>query len=179
MPIFLPGTYPCIVIAMSEEAKEAPKKKAGKLPIIIACVVMLFTGGFFGLKMKGTPKEHGKPKHVALGEVFPLEEFLVNIGGTNDKTYLRTKLALRLKKDLPKEEVAKNTEMIQSAVNMELMQLTINDISSLSGKQKLIKTLIKAANECLNRTLDEKGGVEGDPTSQPVQDIYLVSFAYQ
>src|SRR4051812_21187041 len=128
---------------MTEETKEAPKKKAGKLPIIIACVVMLFTGGFFGLKLKGG-KEAAKPKVVALGEVLPLEEFLVNISnGSDTKTYLRTKLALQLKKDVPKEEVAKNTEMLQNAINMELMQLSVTEISSLAGKQKLMKSLLK------------------------------------
>lgn len=162
-----------------EETKEAPKKKAGKLPIIVACVVMLFTGGFFGLKMKGG-KEAPKAKVVALGEVLPLEEFLVNISdGSSTKTYLRTKIALQLKKDVPKEEVSKHTEMIQHEINMALMQLSVSEVSSLAGKQKLLKNLLKAVNDRLNKVLGEKAGIEGDSSSQPVQDLYLLSFAYQ
>jgi len=153
---------------MSEEAaKEAPKKKGGKLPIIIALVAVLGGGGFFMTKGKSAKKE--KPA-VELGEIQTMPEFLVNLRDGN--TYLRTEIALQTKKGVEKEKFDKVGPAVRDAIITTLTAKSIEDIRSVEGKDKLKKQLAKAINEVAEDAEDkEEATKDAEPKDKKVQKI--------
>lgn len=127
---------------MSEAAKEeAPKKKKGKLPMIIALVAILGGGGFFVMKGKG--KKHEKPV-IKLGVIEPIPEFLVNLAG--GQTFLRTEVALQFAEGFKKEELDKNMPAIRDAILSELTTRSQSELKSLAGKRKLKIRIAEAVN---------------------------------
>ncbi len=142
---------------MSEEAKDAPKKK-GKMPIIIVLALLLAGGGFFMMKSKGgAPK---KPKIELAEKESELEEFLVNMkGGT---TYLRTKLAVKLRKDYTEEKLKDNIGAVEDAVITVLRDTSPDQIRSGDDFAKLKKRLAEAINTKLEGPVVEDKPKAGD-----------------
>jgi flagellar FliL protein len=133
------------------EAKEAPAKKGGKLPIIIALVAMLGAGGFFGMKMKGGEK---KEPEVKLGKIETLAEFLVNLRG-ND-TYLKAEVALHFADTFQKKTLDDNLPAVRDAVLVQLTSRSLSEISSPKGKERLRRSIAFAVNGVFAK-LDNKG----------------------
>src|SRR4051812_47930493 len=135
---------------MAEEAQEKTKKGGGsKLMIIVICVVMLATGGFLGLRMKGEPKGKHKEVSLKLGPIVPLKEFLVNIGeenGESSKTYLRTEIAVHLAEGSKAEDFEKMKDPIEDAVTAVLRKNTISEISSVKKADRLKRRIAAAIN---------------------------------
>lgn len=144
---------------MSEE-KDAPVKKKGKLPVIIALVAVLGGGGFFVMKGKSKPKE--APKAPELGEIIDIkDDFLTNVQGTS-ANYIRAGVSLWLKKDVKGEEVSKQLGAIQSVITMRLRNTPMADFKSLEGIRKLQKEIASEVNEVL-----EAAPGEGHPELKP------------
>ncbi|MBS1716383.1 MAG: flagellar basal body-associated FliL family protein [Armatimonadetes bacterium] len=137
---------------MSEEAEkkeatpegEAPKKKGGKLPLIIILALVLAGGGFFAMKSKA-PKP--KPK-VEAGTIEPVGEFLVNLAG-GGQVYCRTEIAVLLKKGVEKKELEENMPAIKDAIITVLRSTTSNDIRDSAGTALLKQDLCEAVNKVL------------------------------
>lgn len=126
-------------------ATDAPKKKKGKLPVILILALVLGTGGFFGMKMRGG----GPPKEpeIKLGEIVPLEEFLLNL--RDGRTYLRTEIALHVKEGFKKEELDKSLPAVRDGVISVLTSQSIGGVSTMEGKEKLKVELATAINGIL------------------------------
>ncbi|MCW5937570.1 MAG: flagellar basal body-associated FliL family protein [Fimbriimonadaceae bacterium] len=134
-------------------AAETPKKKGGKLPMIIALVVTLGAGGYFGMKMGGGSKEPEKPK-VELGEITPVGEYLVNLA--DGKTYLRVEVSLQLAKDAHLAEgggggeghggAAEPPAPVKDAIVSVLSSKTLAQVATPEGKAALKKEIAAAVN---------------------------------
>jgi len=122
-----------------------PAKKKGKLPVLIALVVVLGAGGFFGFKMRsGSAK--AEPK-IALGEIVPLTEFLVNL--QDGDVYLRTEVALHLREGFKKEGLDQNMPAVRDAIVLLLSSKTLSQVGTIQGKEQLKKDIATAVNKLL------------------------------
>jgi flagellar basal body-associated protein FliL len=140
---------------MSEEA--TPKKKGGKLPILIALVAMLITGGFFGLKMSGGKGDAEKPA-PKMGEIVLLKDFLVNL---QDGSYLRTEIGLGLVEGYGHEKFDKLKPAIESTVRGILERQNRNTLFGADQQDQLARELAHAVNVVLDEDyLKGKGGAE-------------------
>ena len=145
---------------MSEAAAPEKPKKKGKLPMILALVVMLVAGGFFGMKMgSGSKKEEPE---IELGEVVALGEFLVNLN--DGRTFLKTDIAVHVGKDMHiaeeagggHETKAEPPAPVRDAVIAVLSSQDFNEISTPEGKEKLKKAIAKAINAVAPHHEEEK-----------------------
>lgn len=137
---------------MSAKKEAAPAeggKKKGKMPMIIALVVMLGAGGFFGSKMGGSKEKKEPP--VELGEVVSLGEFLVNL--RDGRTFLKTEISVHVQKGKHIAEAAgghgakaEPPAPIRDAVIAVLSSADLTTISTPEGKLALKAALAKAIN---------------------------------
>jgi flagellar basal body-associated protein FliL len=166
------------------------KKKKGKLPVFIALAVVLGSGGFFAMKVRGGAKPAPKTE---LGEMVQMEEFLTNLADKN--AYVRTKVALHTSKGFKAETLAKNLAAVQDAINMELSRRSLGQVASFEGKAELKRSIAASVNKILSEAEarehpDKKP--EGEPAAEdakppegwdsakgPVLKVYFVSFATQ
>ncbi|MBV6457363.1 MAG: hypothetical protein HONBIEJF_00471 [Fimbriimonadaceae bacterium] len=127
-------------------ATDAPKKKKkGKLPVILLLAVVLGTGGFFGMKMRGGGPQ--KEPEIKLGEIVPLEEFLLNL--RDGRTYLRTEIALHFKEGFKKEGFDKSLPAVRDGVISVLTSQSLGVVSTMEGKEKLKAELATTINGIL------------------------------
>ncbi|MBS1714458.1 MAG: flagellar basal body-associated FliL family protein [Armatimonadetes bacterium] len=145
---------------MSEAAAPEKPKKKGKLPMILALVVMLVAGGFFGMKMGSGGKKEEPP--IELGEVVPLGEFLVNLN--DGRTFLKTDIAVHVAKNMHLTEEAggghegkaEPPAPVRDAVISVLTRQDFNEIATPEGKEKLKKEIAKAINAVVPHHDEEK-----------------------
>jgi flagellar FliL protein len=155
---------------MSETAKNAApaaeKKKLNLMPIMMGVVIVLvlaigakvFLGGF-----KASAKAAVKPK-VEVGVALALDEFLVNLNGSSDH-YLKTTIALGLKKGLTEEGVKEHIPAMKDAVLSVLQNKSMKELNSPKERDAL-KDEIK---EQVNKEIGE----------EPVVKVYFTAFATQ
>lgn len=147
---------------MSKEVKEVKegtepaeaKKKKGKMPIVIALVVLIAGGGFFGMKAKSG----GGPKKVeikAAAEAVALDkEFLVNLsGGAN--SYLRAEVAFELREGFKKEDLDANLPAVRDAINQIFRSKSMQEVSS-TQTAALQKEIGQAVNAILISHMKEE-----------------------
>jgi flagellar basal body-associated protein FliL len=117
---------------MSEEPEVSPKKKKGKLPVIIALLAVLGGGGFFVMKSKaGTGP---KKVEIKAGTTEPLaKEILVALSGGN--SYLRVEVALELRSDFKKEELEADMPAIQDAVTQIFRSKSLSEVGAGSTEE--------------------------------------------
>lgn len=184
-----------------EKAKEAagtdakPKGK-GKLFIIIAAVAVLAGGGFFAMNQGGDaePQEH----RLELGEMYPLGEFLVNLA--DGRTFCKTEITLHLAKDAHLVDSDKgghgkggaSDDHIRDAVNLVLSSKTLEEVSTVEGKNNLKRELARVINETVHRVSGHEPAehAEGEQSDSPIHPdwdsdtgpvlkVYFRSFATQ
>lgn len=149
---------------MSEAAApaEAPKKK--KLPLIpiIAVVLLLAGGGFFMMKGKGDKKDK-KEITIEIGETeFELkDEFLVNM--IDQGTYLRCKIALKMKKGVTEHDVEAHHGEITDAINLTLKATNPKETSTLEDMKKLKRRIAAAINEVMPAAHGEEAAKDKEP----------------
>lgn len=157
------------ILPMSEEAKkteDAPKKKGGKLPILIALIVVIAGGGFFGMQKMNGGKTEEKPK-IELGEIVTTKEFLCNL--SDPSTYVRTELAFQMAKGYDAKHFTDIEPAVRDTVNIILGSKSQAEISSAAGKDSLKKEIAAAVNEILlagheeEDKKDEHPAEEGEP----------------
>ena len=154
---------------MSDAAKPAApakeKKPLNLMPIMMAVMLVLvlaigakvFLGG-----AKASAKQVKKVEEV--GVSMPLEEFLVNLNGSTDH-YLKTTIALGLKKGLAEEQVKEHVPAIRDAILSVLQTKTSKELSSPKER------------EALKDELKEK--VNTEVSTSPVVKVYFTAFATQ
>lgn len=143
---------------MSETApqEEVQKKKKGKLPVLIVVAIMLFAGGFFGMKMRGGGKTE---PDVKLGKIVEFEEKLYNL---NDmQTWLRVTVAVHLREGYDEKKFAENIAPIEDAMNMVVRAKSPSQVQTIAGLKALKKELVTKINDAL-ASLEPK--VEKKPT---------------
>ena len=154
---------------MSDSAKPAvakgEKKPAPIMPILMGVVLVLVLA--IGAKVfLGGSKANAKEtkKAVEVGLSMPLDEFLVNLSGSSDH-YLKTTIALGLKKGLTEEQVKEKVPAIRDAVLSVLQVKTSKQLGSAKDRDSL-KEEIK---EHVNKEIGEESVVK----------VYFTAFATQ
>lgn len=153
------------------DVSKQPKKKSPlmKILIIILGLAVLGGGGFFAYTKffaKGTaPQEVEATTEPMKITVKSLDTFLVNLADPGGERYLKVTMQLSLNNENVSQEIDGRMAELRDSILMLLSSKEYDDISSLSGKLALKKTLINN----LNRVL-KKG---------TVQDIYFTEFLVQ
>ncbi len=177
------------------EAKKSPSKM-GKLLVFGVLGLVLSAGGFFGFKLAGARSgEKAEPK---VGKIIELEEFLVNLA--DEKTFLKTHIALGIMKGFKEEEIKEQLPRIRDAIVMVLTSKQPKQIASNAGKARLKREILSAVNklfkeedtaseEDANSANKKTGGAgkakndeaipKSEPPKGPVLEVYFTSFATQ
>ncbi len=148
-----------------EESEEASDKK--KLPLklilIIVAVLLVVGGGIFGWvqfkngdkkgqNVKGgrtTARGQQKGATSAFGNIFPLENFVVNLNDPGGKRYLKTKIELEFFQEGFEEELNVRLPQLRDVVLLILSSKTLGDIQGIDGKIALRNELIVRINQIL------------------------------
>ncbi len=139
------------------------KKKKGKLPIVLALVAVLGGGGFFMMK-KGKPADAAHTVAIAEEEVEIEPEFLVNM--SDGRTYLKTKIAVKLRKDFKAEEFGKHKVEVADAVNICLKGTDPKDTVAETDMKRLKRKIAAAINKALGGAPGAAGGAGHGKTTE-------------
>jgi flagellar FliL protein len=182
--------------AQTGETKKPPSKM-GKLLVFGVLGLVLAAGGFFGFKLAtGKSGEKAEPK---VGKIIELEEFLVNLA--DEKTFLKTHIALGIMKGYKEEEIKEQLPRIRDAIVMVLTSKQPKQITSNAGKARLKKEILFAVNKLFKEEEETSSEENGDsankktgstekakekeassrsePPKGPVLEVYFTSFATQ
>lgn len=134
--------------AVEATEPNGPKKK-GKLPVIIAIVVILFGGGFFGMKMKGGGKKIKPEIKLAGGEkaVVEIEEKLYNLA--DRETFLRVTMALHPKDGYVVTKIAEQLPAIEDTILRVVSDKMPDDVVGSQNLKTLKVEIVEAVNKLL------------------------------
>jgi flagellar FliL protein len=137
-----------------------------KAIIILASAAFVFLalvgGGFFMMWMKIAslmpPEEvveavqEEEEQVVTVGEMFPLETFVVNLADANGKRYLRATMQLELAPEEHRETFEQRLPQIRDVVLTILPTKEFQDIRTVDGKMALRTEIIEKINELFENT---------------------------
>jgi flagellar FliL protein len=161
------------------EREDAMNKKA---IIIIAGIMFVFMalvgGGFYMMWVKivslmppeevieeVVEEEEEEEEAVVIGEMFPLDPFVVNLADGNGKRYLRATLQLELAPEQAAATFEQRLPQIRDVVLTILSTKEFENIRTADGKMSLRTEIIARLNELLN--------------SESVANLYFTDFVIQ
>lgn len=167
---------------MADEQKGAGEaaegKKKSKLPLFIILGVSLLVlggGGFFAYtKFLAPPPVSveeelapAKPQEIinAVGEMFDLEQFVVNLSDPKGKRYLKVKITIELESVEVVERVTKVMPKLRDVVIIMLTSLTFEEVMTPEGKIQIRDELLERFNQTLR--------------PDRVKNIYFTEFVVQ
>jgi len=135
-----------------------------KAIIILASVGILFMalvgGGFFMMWSKINslmpPEEvaeeipEEEAEEITVGEMFPLDTFVVNLADASGKRYLRATMQLELAPEEHKETFEQRLPIIRDVVLTILPTKEFQDIRTVEGKTALRTEILEKLNELMN-----------------------------
>ena len=156
-----------------ETPEEAPKKKSKIMFFgIIGLVVLLAGGGgFFAYTKFMKPKpvvnkaELKKKQEKKIGEMLPLDPFIVNLSDPRGKRYLKLKITLELGPNTNSEKVTPYMPKIRDMVIMLLTSLTFDEVMTPEGKIRVRDELFERFNLILR--------------PNRIKNIYFTNFVVQ
>ena len=142
---------------------EEPPKKSSLLKIIIILIVLaaLVGGGYFGYTkfIKGdtasteevAEEEAGVEGdgEAALGVMFPLDPFLVNLAGGQGKRALKVTVSLEMSAPEVRVELKDNLQKAVDSILVLLSSKTFEEVYSVQGKFKLKDEITTRVNRFL------------------------------
>jgi len=154
---------------LSDSAKKAAPAKGDKkspiMPIMMGVVILLILAIAAKVFLGGSKADaKGVKKPVEVGVTMPLEEFLVNLNGASDH-YLKTTIALGLKKGLTEEQAKEHIPAMRDAILSVLQTKTLKDLSDPKEREALKD--------------DVKSRVNKEVPEEPVVKVYFTAFATQ
>ena len=142
-------------------SQEAPKKSKLMFFIILGVTIMLVGGGgFFAYtkfmthkptaageekKEEGGKGESGK----AIGEILPLEPFVVNLADPSGKRYLKLKVELELENPDAAEKDKQVIPKLRDTVIMLLTSLSFDEVMTPEGKIRIRDELLERFNQIM------------------------------
>ncbi len=136
------------------EENEEPKKSKKMLFIIIGVVVLMVVagGGFFAYTKFMTPQveeEKVIPEEVpeAVGEMFPMKPFVVNLADPKGKRYLKIKMSLEVETPEALEKITRLEPKLQDIVIMMLTSLSFEEVMTPEGKLRIRDELQERFNQ--------------------------------
>jgi len=153
------------------EAVPAPAAKQPPMMIItIVAVVLSIIGSLVVAKVLfGKPSAPPKPVKAEVGATMVLDEFLINLADTDMDRYVKTTIALGLKKGLTEDDLKDKVPEIRDCIVMVLATQKLSNIRTESGKLNLKKQLVESLNKAV---ADDKG-------NDKIVEIYFQTFATQ
>lgn len=160
---------------MSQPAKKAAPDKGEKKPmnlmpimmgVVLVLVLVIGAKVFLGGSKAGAKEA---PKKAELGITLPLEEFLVNLNGSGDH-YLKTTIALGLKKGLTEEQVKERVPAMRDAILSTLSTKSLKEL----GDQKARDAMKDEIKDKVNESVGEEPA-----TKDAVVKVYFTAFATQ
>jgi flagellar FliL protein len=151
-----------------QAAEQPPTEKKGGVPLVpivgLVLVLNLLMVGkiFLGSHDKGAATT--EKKEVEVGAKMPLEEFLVNLGGSNEH-YLKATLSLGLKKGETEEKMKEEVAPIRDTILGVLTSKQPEQLATEAGKDALKSEIVLKLNK-------ELGG-------NRIVKVYFLSFATQ
>jgi flagellar protein FliL len=153
-----------------------------KTMIIIGLAILIFMGaiggGFFmlwtkmsqmnapGAEVTATAEgEEGEEKADAIGPMYSLDSFVVNLAEEGSNRYLRVTMELELDNEALKTELTQRLPQVRNAMLMILPTKKTADINTVDGKLALRDQLIDEINTFL--------------TTGQVTNIYFTEFVIQ
>jgi flagellar FliL protein len=101
----------------------------------------------------------------AMGAMFPLETFIVNLADEKSKRYLRVKMQLELKAGEPIEILEQRLVQVRDIILMILPTKQFHEIRSVDGKTQLRQEIMTRLNELLKK--------------EAINNIYFTEFVVQ
>ncbi len=151
------------------------KKVVAVMTAVMVLFMVLVGGGFYMMWMKITalapPEEiveedmEDAEEVMEVGEMFPLDTFVVNLADAGGKRYLRATLQLELAPEQAAETFEQRLPQIRDEILTVLPTKTFEDIRTVAGKSALREEILQRLNTLLN--------VEG------VANIYFTEFVIQ
>lgn len=158
--------------ATEEGAEEKPKKKKIMLFGIIGVVLLLVAGGGFFVYTKLMTPEPAineetlkKEAEAAVGEMFELEPFVVNLSDPKGKRYLKVKITIEIDSVEMVDRVTKAVPKMRDMVIMMLTSLTFEEVMTPEGKIRVRDELYERFNLILR--------------PDRVKNIYFTEFVIQ
>lgn len=142
------------------ESQEAPKKSKLVFFIILgATILLLGGGGFFAYTKLMGPKpaaveetkaegEKGAPEK-AIGEILPLDPFVVNLADPSGKRYLKVKVELELESPVAVEKAKQVAPKLRDMVIMMLTSLSFDEVMTPEGKIRIRDELLERFNQVM------------------------------
>ena len=150
------------------DAAEAAAPKKNPLVMILVILIglaVLGGGGYFAYTKfvlekpaEEEVKEEGKEgekkpeevkEDVALGVMFPMDSYLVNLAGSGGKRFLKVTVSLELSSPEVHFELKENIQKITDSVLVLLSSKTFDDVYSVQGKFKLKDEITVRVNRFL------------------------------
>ena len=146
--------------------------------LVVAVLLVLMIGlaaGFFMMWSKISnmntqanvvaSTETGQGQTVALGTLFPLETFIVNLADPERSRYLRVTMDLELMAPADADKLNDRLPQIRDSVLMILPSKRFEDIASMEGKTALRSEVINKLNSLFAKSV--------------VSNIYFTEFVVQ
>jgi flagellar FliL protein len=152
-----------------QAADQPPAEKKGGVPLVpIVGLVLVLNLLMVGKIFLGSSHDKGgaatEKKDVEVGAKMNLEEFLVNLAGSNEH-YLKATLSLGLKKGETEEKMKEEVAPIRDTILGVLTTKQPEELATEAGKDKLKSEIVVKLNK-------ELGG-------DKVVKVYFLSFATQ
>jgi flagellar FliL protein len=189
----------------TEESAPAEKPKSKKMLIIIIAAVVLLAligGGaaFFLMKKKPADEEgqgeeakappkvvHKAPDPKKPPTYLPMDPMVVNLADPGGGRFAQ--LGITLKLDDPKtgDIVKQFMPSIRSAVLIAVSKRTADELLAVEGKEKLTRSIIRAASEQLGYEVEDEDEEENPAKKKkkrnvapsPIEDVLYSSFIVQ
>ena len=153
---FLSGTPLALILSVTEPS-DSPgtpmaKFRRSKLIVVAAVAVTLIASGWGAFQFFNRPSSDGANQTAGGSEVkavLPLETFVVNLGGADEKAYLRVGIALGLNRELNDKASDRPTPipLVRDAVLGVLSLGKPDELLLPEGKNKLKSELIRVLRE--------------------------------
>jgi len=118
--------------------------------IIVGMVVAFVVALIVAKQMFGSPAV-AKDAKVEVGEHVVLDEFLINLADPGGDKYLKTTIALGLRKGVTAETFKEEVPPARDAIVMTLTNKKLADLRTTDGKEKLKDQLKEAINKALGK----------------------------
>lgn len=159
--------------AQTEE--EAPKKKSKFLFIILGVLILALGGGGFFVYSKffapnyaieGNEEAEEQVNPLEnIGDMYQLEQFIVNLSHPQGKRYLKLKVELELESAKAVEMATKASPKLRDVVIMMLTSMTFEEVMTPEGKIRIRDELLERFNQVIR--------------PERIKNIYFTEFVVQ
>jgi len=115
---------------LSDSPKEATSVESGAVPV--------------EKKVSNSAKKSG---YLTVGPMYPMDQFIVNLLSQNVKRYVKLMLNLELEHEQMVPELDSKKAVVRDIVITILSSKTIEEVSTLKGKERLKEEILKKLNE--------------------------------